>query len=1120
MTDAATLAQIDAAHPKRSTWLSANAGSGKTRVLTDRVALLLLQGQRPERILCLTYTKAAASEMQNRLFKRLGAWAMMQDADLIQSLTALGVAPGEVNSKTLRDARRLFAKAIETPGGLKIQTIHSFCAALLRRFPVEAGVSPAFKEMDDRSAKQLRADVMDHIAAQNPDDARALATYFTGEDPDGLLQEILKHGEQFEPAATDQDLRSVFQLEQSTSPESIVSQVLLGNEDQLIAKILPVLDAGKPTDATLAGRLRQIDLSRPDLLTLAELEHAFLTKKEPFKPNAVPTKGTVKSLGPDAEALDQFKQRIADARQARLALLAYERSKALHSFASHFLRTVRHVKQQRGWLDFDDLIRRARDLLTKPDVADWVLFRLDGGIDHILVDEAQDTSPLQWDVIRLLARELTTGQTARNELQRTLFVVGDKKQSIYSFQGADPAKFDAMCAHFEEKFAAIQAPFARRELLYSFRSAKPILQLVDTLFTEELRRGMGDVLQHKAFKDTLPGRVDLWNWIDGTDAEDDKEWFDPVDTVGAQHHSVQLAHSIAAHIEHQLAHGQITQVLREDGVDHLVTRPLTPKDFLILVESRMGQGKLFHEIIRACKKRDLPMAGADRLRVGGELGVRDLVSLLSFLETPQDDLALAEIIRSPLGNLSEQDLYSLAYGRDGTLWSELDAQRATYAQLYEMLDDLRNQADFMRPFDLLERALTVHGARARLMARLGPEAEEGIVALLDQALQYELTEAPTLTGFLTWLKTDDVTIKREMDSDSDLIRVMTVHGAKGLEAPVVIIPQTGDKQNRIRDDILSANGIPIWKSKSDAATARQTELTNAQKDLQQQERMRLLYVALTRAESWLIICGSGKAKEKGETWYEMVEAGMSAAGALPGDGAVKLRLSHHDWPAETEKRTVKAVEMQSDLPDWIARDAPAPTPRPKVLSPSELGGAKVLTGPSDGLSEADAKRRGTTIHELIQFLSASPPQDHIHVAQRVLQWYPNLLEEDLHAHAQQVLTAKHLQFLFHPAALVEVPVTAALPELGGAEISGAIDRLLISESRVLAVDFKSNRLVPQHAEDTPEGILRQMGAYAAALSQIYPDRPVETAIVWTETAELMSLSHDIVRQALQRSHIS
>jgi len=1063
MTDDATRAQIDAALPNRSTWLSANAGSGKTRVLTDRVALLLLQGVMPQRILCLTYTKAAASEMQNRLFKRLGTWAMMPDDALTTSLLHLGVARGTVNSETLRDARRLFAKAIETPGGLKIQTIHSFCASLLRRFPLEAEVSPGFAEMDDRSARLLRADVLETMAQDMPDVVRDLAAKFTGEAPDALLAEISRHAELFDETPSDKDLRQMAGLPDGVTADSILRDAFDGGEAALVEAMLPLLQQGGKTDATLAQHLSALDLSAPSLGLVQALEPLCLlgaSAKTPFAPKpGPPTKAVAQAMGALKDAWDALKARIAEARVLRIGLASYERNAALHAFAEPFLERMATAKQQRSWLDFDDLIRKARKLLTDPSVASWVLFRLDGGIDHILVDEAQDTSPVQWEVIRLLSEEFFSGDSAR-DVQRTIFVVGDKKQSIYSFQGADPAEFDRLRDFFDTRLAQIQAPFANRELLYSFRSAAPVLKLVDAVFTEDLRKGMGGPLEHKAFKSDLPGRVDLWDWIETEKEEFDEPWYSPVDTVGANHHSVLLANQIAGHILHQTQCGQITQIIREDGVDKPVTRAIRASDFLILVQSRSAQGGLFHEIIRACKD-----------------------------------------------------------GRSGLLWDQLDARTSEFPELHAMLTDLRDKADFERPYELLERALTVHRGRERLLDRLGLEAEDGITALLDQALQYEQSEAPSLTGFLTWLATDDVTIKRQMDSGGDFIRVMTVHGAKGLEAPIVILPQTGTTKNEVRDDILETGGNALWKARATEATALQSDMVEAKKELQFQERMRLLYVALTRAESWLIICGSGDPPKKGETWYEISERALEDLGATPKDGT-KLRLQQGDWPQETAARGTQDVVAPKALPGWARRAAEMPVKPSEPVSPSNLGGAKTVAGRPEGLTETDAKARGTMIHLLLETLANKEVSQRQAVAERLLARYKNPLDEDLLAHAARVLDAPDLAHLWTGEALVEAPISAALPELGGAMMSGTIDRLIITQDIVLAVDFKSNRMVPDRAEDTPEGVLRQLGAYASALQQIYPDKRVETAVLWTQTAQLMTLPHDIVRQALLRAHTS
>jgi ATP-dependent helicase/nuclease subunit A len=443
---------------------------------------------------------------------------------------------------------------------------------------------------------------------------------------------------------------------------------------------------------------------------------------------------------------------------------------ALHAFAHPFVHLYETRKAQSGWLDFDDLILRASTLLSASDVAQWVLFRLDGGIDHILVDEAQDTSPSQWRVIDSLAREFMSGEGAHSGRDWSIFVVGDPKQSIYSFQGADPAEFVRMRDAFAEKLSQVQHPLRQLPLEYSFRSAPAILKSVDVTLADV--DGLGDAKpSHKAFHGDRPGRVDLWPVIDPVKEDEPRPWDDPVDVASPTDHTVQLAETIADEIARLIEEEQIPATGRgESGF-----RAVTPGDILILVQRR---SELFHHLIRACKTRGLPIAGADRLRIGGEMAVKDLTALLSFLATPEDDLSLAAVLRSPLFGLSEDALYRLAHKRQGYLWRAL--WDSGHHQVVDALSDLRDQADYLRPYDLIDRALTRHDGRRRLLGRLGAEAEDGIDAMLGQALAYERTDVPSLTGFLTWLDTEDVEIKRQMDSDAREIRVMTVHGAKGL----------------------------------------------------------------------------------------------------------------------------------------------------------------------------------------------------------------------------------------------------------------------------------------------------------------------------------------------------
>ncbi|SFS19829.1 double-strand break repair helicase AddA [Yoonia litorea] len=1102
--DEATQRQVDAANPKFSTWLSANAGSGKTRVLTDRVARLLLEDVSPQNILCLTYTKAAATEMQNRLFLRLGQWAMMADEDLRGTLNELGVER-QVGPDQLTKARTLFARAIETPGGLKIQTIHSFCAGVLRRFPLEAQVSPQFREMEDRDAELLRAEVVDTLLT-GPDAGAVndMLRHFTGDDLSKLTAEITRNRDAFLQPFKADELRQFLNVPDGASANAFVNEVY---DEVLLRDLSDACASGSKSDITLSQNLKALLAAKLDPhRRLAALEGMFLTgksAKEPYtaKIGKLPTKATRLAQPDLMSRVEDLMTRIEEIRPQRLALRSFERTEALYNFATRFVPAYERRKLMMGALDFDDLIRKARALLTDRDVAQWVLFRLDGGIDHILVDEAQDTSPTQWSVIENLAQEFAAGDGANTGRERTVFVVGDKKQSIYSFQGADPDAFDAMREHFAKAQTDIGKTLFDTSLKHSFRSAQAILSVVDACFTGERAKGMDDSISHLAFKENMPGRVDLWPVVEKPQIEDTREWYKPVDEPSATDHTVVLAERIAAQIGYLIKNESIPEEIGNTGTYN--RRKITEGDFLILVQRRSD---LFAEIIRACKAANLKIAGADRLRVGAELAVKDLAALLSFLALPEDDLSLAAALRSPLFGWSEQDLFTLAHHRPpkSFLWAAL--RNSDHNATRAILDDLRSQADFLRPYDLLERILIRHDGRRKLLARLGPEAEDGIDALLAQALAYESGNVPNLTGFLSWMQTDDIEVKRQMESQGDRIRVMTVHGAKGLEAPIVILPDTAKRDVPLRPELLPVGDQVVWKPLADDIPDTLKPIRESILEKERRERMRLLYVAMTRAEKWLIVGAAGDVGDGDASWYNIIQDGMSERGAYEAtSGELPItRVSTLDWDVGEVTTPEQKPKTQIVLPEFGHVSAPVTE---QTLSPSDLGGAKVLAGEHDTSESDAAKARGTMIHRLLEHLPETPPDRRLTVGLQLAEGQHELVEA-----ISALIENNKLSWLWCSDALTEVDITADIQGLG--RIHGAIDRLIVTETTVTAIDYKSNRLVPREASETPAGLLRQMAVYHAALRQIFPDRQVEVAILWTETGELMPIPEAVLGNAL------
>jgi ATP-dependent helicase/nuclease subunit A len=1097
--------QRRAAEPRLSAWVAANAGSGKTAVLTDRVARLLLAGSDPARILCLTYTKAAAAEMQTRLFARLGQWAMLDDGALAEALAALGEPAGALAPPRLARARTLFARALETPGGLKIQTIHAFCDALLRRFPLEAGIAPGFAVLEDRQARALRAAALEALAEADPAPLEALARHLALDDPDPLLTEIATQRARFAAPLDEPGLARALGHAGATA-EAVAADILDRDARAVLAGILPAFAAGGPTDAACADKIARA-LAAPPPGALPLLEEVFLygaTARAPHtaKLGRCPTRATRAALGPLAAPLDALMSRLEDARPRRLAAEAFARARALHAFARAFLA---HYEALKGGslLDFDDLVARAVALLSEPATAAFVLWRLDGGLDHVLVDEAQDTSPVQWRVIRAITDEFFAGAGARilpHDAPRTVFVVGDEKQSIYSFQGADPAAFAAMRGHFEARLEALDAALESCALLHSYRSAAPILSLVDAVFAGPAGARFATPVRHEPADRDRPGRVELRPFLPKPEKPEEPEWDRPLDMPMPDDPTLVLADTLAAEIRTWLDAGRT--IPTRSGL-----RAIAPGDILILVQRR---STVFHPLIRALKRHRVPVAGADVLRIGGELAVRDLLAALRVAATPVDDLTLAALLRSPLCGLTEADLFHLAHARTGALVAALDT--SPHAEAAAFVDDLRRHGDFLRPHELLERILIRHDGRRRLTGRLGLEAEDGIDALLDQALAYERTEPPTLTGFLAFMGRGDVTVKRRAHEAGGEaggeVRVMTVHGAKGLQAPVVILPDTGRRQEGGRRPAILplADGTPVLAAAAADCPPALAEAEGERRTRLAAENRRLLYVALTRAESWLIVAGAGDpGSEDDASWYATVAASMDRLGAEDRDGT---RVLAQAWP-DTRSTPPPAPAAPPAPPTWASAAPPRAPEPPRILSPSALGGAHALPGEPAG---ADPLERGARLHRLLEGLAGQPLAARSTLAARLLPEAPDL--PDLLAEAGAVLDAPALAPLFGPGARAEVAIAAPL---GPARLLGRIDRLLVEPGRVLAADFKSNRLVPETPEATPEAILRQMGAYAAALMPLYPGRRIETAVVWTRAPALVTLPAALTGAALARA---
>ena len=1113
---APTSEQIAATDPDRSNWVGANAGSGKTHVLIQRVARLLLDGAEPQRILCLTYTKTAAAEMQSRLFRTLGKWAMAPAEELGRTLADLAGADRPVTEpEALAAARRLFARALETPGGLKIQTIHAFCTEVLRRFPLEAGVSPRFEVADDRRSRALLAEVRAALAEAAADAFDCAARVLNEGDIDALAEAVLRRRVSAEEL--DERIAAHFGADGMLSETEICRDALEQlNWPTYQALRSVLLDKGGKYDGPVAEALGFDPAQREG--AVERLIRSVLTKKMEPRGRGFPA-AEVKRARPQAE--DELRRLTDWALETRARICTARiaaRVRDLHRFAQALLEHHDGAKGTRALLDFDDLVERSRALMTDGVMRGWVLWKLDQGLDHILVDEAQDTAPAQWEVIAAIAEEFFAGAGAR-PAGRSIFVVGDEKQSIYSFQGAEPHAFGRMRAHFSERLDAIGTPLGRPDLKTSYRSAPAILDFVDAVFAGPAGEALtvsGEPVRHVAHRQGAHGRVDLWPVIGAHEDPKPRPWFEPVDAEPASDTKERLACAVAKQIEATIG----TEWLGPRPPDRPEPRPIRAGDVLVLVAKR---DRLAAGIIRELKKRGVPVAGADRMVLTSELAVQDLLALAKVASQPGDDLSVSALLRSPLCGISEDELFELAHRREGSLWQAV--QRSAHRAVADFLADMAAQADFLRPYEFLERVLVRHDGRRRLLARLGTEAEDAMDELLAQAFAYESSEAPSLTGFVAWIEASEIQVKREMET-GDHVRVMTVHGAKGLEAPVVILPDTisGGRPGR-GPLLLQATGggnvpeLVLWagsKSEDDPICAAARAEAEAR---EKAERKRLLYVALTRAEDWLILCGAGLKTRPSETWYEMLAAGMDVCDGvktLPsptGEGDMR-RFETGTVPRPAGSPTAVPDVPAPALPAWVSparREARWPRPSPSSLAPADAHGGA-------GIGRALALRLGSSVHRLLERLPGHAAEKREALAARLLAHeFPDLADEHRRAawaEAAAVLAMPGAELIFGPDSLAEV--AAAIPGPDGVRMTGRIDRLVVGSDNVLVIDFKTDRALPASAAEVPRGYLAQLGAYCTAVAAAFPGRRVEPALLWTAKPTLMRFDSGLVDLAFRQ----
>ena len=1050
--------------------------------------------------------------MALRLQRILGEWVTLPPADLIEALKIRGITPGP---EVVERARALFAHVLDLPGGMRISTIHAFCQSLLRRFPLEAALAPHFRLMEESDGHaELQGAREDSMAQADPAALATIAGLVSDLGFGRLVAELRPHATKLRPLLSAPDRLARIRRAAGVAGDdaALVRAGVEWPDDGLRRVITQMKQNGSESERKLADDMFGWLNLQPDL----RVEHweqwlrLVLTKEgAPRKAGAFCKSKWAKSDPALAAACVAEAERAAAVEDSRRALKVADATDALLTLATPVLAGFERRKQLAGLLDYDDLVTRTSCLLHNPGTA-WVLFKLDGGLDHLLLDEVQDTAPEQWAIAGALTAEFFATE-APGQGARTVFAVGDRKQSIYSFQGADPAEFDRWRSLMRRDVKAAGGVFRDTVLDVSFRSTPAVLALVDAVFAGEAAKTgvvpLGETLRHEADRAGHAGRVELWPLVPAPPHEAPEPW-----AVAERNHGLTTA-------PQRLAEALSQWIAAQIGCTPLPSRGRLAEagDILILVRRRDDFARA---LVRRLKGLGVAVAGLDRLYLTDQPAVQDLLALCDTLLLPEDDLSLACVLTSPLGELSDDDLMALAIGREGTLWSALRrrrAERPDWMRAANFIEALLARVDYVTPHALLVEALGPLGCRARLLRRLGPEAAEPLDELLGAAMAHASAHPPSLQGFVHWLRQSGAEVKRQAEEAGRSVRIMTVHGAKGLQAPLVILPDT----TSLPPDgggLVWDGDVPLWSPRAELRCAAVDRLRSAGRQARMEEYNRLLYVALTRAEDWLLICGwQTRHDVPEESWYHAVRRGMQALGSAEREltgmaepwAGVALAYEMPQLAPPQRPRAAQGADREplpdwvGGPPDWLPHAAPVEPPRPVPLAPSrpaDIGLGPVPHAASPRAGEGGALQRGSLIHHLLQHAPALPAAEQADAIARYLSAAG--APAGVLAEVMGIITHPDLAPLFGPHGRAEQPLSGLV---NGAVVSGIVDRMAVLPGAVLLADYKTNRNAPARPEGTPVLYLRQMAAYRAVVAAIFPGRVVQCRLVWTRSAVVMTL---------------
>jgi ATP-dependent helicase/nuclease subunit A len=1128
--------QAGPSSPQINATVMASAGTGKTWLLVSRLLRLLLHGARADAILAITFTRKAAAEMQSRLAERLFTLAAASDAELAALLRELSLTPDEA---TMARARGLYEALLQSGRNVRTTTFHAFCQDILRRFPLEADVPPGF-ELLESSGELLRTawELLMEQATLNPDSDTASALeqllgYSGGLH--GLQQALftfLHHRgdwwafteEQTEPQPfACERLRAQLQLQDGESP--LQGFFTVGRE-QALGDYCALLN--RHPIATHHSRLELLAKGRDPALTLEErfghCREALLTGKDEARA-CKPSKTQAAKMGEEGQQqFIELHSQLCAALLRTLDQLAAEATlhanRAWYAVGSQLLAHFQRLKAERRQLDFTDLEWRAYRLLHRTDNAQWVQYKLDQRIEHLLIDEFQDTNPTQWRLLQPLLQEMAAGGEER---LRSVFLVGDVKQSIYRFRRAEPRLFQTAHVWLQQHLDARSYP-----LHTSWRSAPAIMQCVNQLFGDNgpLRGLLHQFTPHDTHLHGLWGTVTI---LPLSAAED--ETLPPPAASTLRNPLMQprvVRRDERYRHEGEMIAREITRLISAPtpvGTGDCA-RPMHYGDVMILVRSRAHVG----EYERALRQAAIPYIGADRGTLLQSLEVRDMVALLELLITPYSNLSLATVLRSPLFACGDNALMQLAMmaKESGTWYQRL----ATLAQhdpehplhrAWQLLGRWHGQVGKVPIHDLLDRIYNEGNVLARYRAAYPPHlharCDSNLTRFLELALAIDSGRYPSLGRFLSRLgemreNSDEAPDEAPASGSGERVRLMTIHAAKGLEAPVVFVADTA--RNSARDRPFRA--LVEWPAEAPRPRAfllvgkkgQQDSFTRealAREQLEEQrEDANLLYVALTRARQHLYLSGCAPARGEGLGWYGAAREALDPLAELPLNAPCQLQSGtppplHATMIAQGEATTAA-------VPEALSRPLTL-TPPSHEIAPSHHSGESLITTPADG--DEDGRRRGIAIHRLLELMSGVQGATRQEITARVARELGMVNgERELQQwsdEAWQLLDSPALRGVLRNVEMEALNEVAITYRQQGRTVHGVIDRLLLGEEEIWVIDYKTHR---QASRDNLPALAapyrQQLRYYAQGVARLWPERRVRTFLLFTHCRELFEIS--------------